>query len=207
MNPGQAERQVVYRDPRELKPDPNNARKHSPEQLLQIRRSIDEFTFTSPVLLRENDVVGAGNGRWEAALLDPPLALIPTITISDLTEDQWRAYAIADNKIGLNSTWDEDLLRAEVAALADEGVDLGLVGFSDDEIDELLGAALDFEDGVKGALSAEAEFEPAGTNLVLGAYRVSITRQEYEAWLDGVRLSAGFEKADILAEMRRRMGV
>lgn len=151
MKPGQAERQVVYRDPRELKPDPNNARKHSPEQLLQIRRSIDEFTFTSPVLLRESDVVGAGNGRWEAALLDPPLALIPTITISDLTEDQWRAYAIADNKIGLNSTWDHETLRAELEALGEVELDLGVLGFSEQE---LSGIFLDQEIGENDA-SAE----------------------------------------------------
>lgn len=129
---------IVYRKPGDLKPDPRNARTHSPEQIAQIRRSIDEFGFTNPVLLREDGTIGAGHGRQAAALLEPALPNIPTIALTGLSEAQWRAYAVADNKLALNSTWNEDILRAELEALGATEIDLDILGFDESEIAKLL---------------------------------------------------------------------
>jgi hypothetical protein len=129
---------VVYRDPNELKEDPRNSRSHSAGQVLQIRRSIDEFGFTNPVLLKgDGKTVGAGNGRLRAALLGPALKAIPTVTLAGLTDDQWRAYAIADNQIALNAGWNIETLQAELTHLAAVGLDLSLAGLDPLQLSEL----------------------------------------------------------------------
>jgi len=132
--------EVVYRDPFDLKPDPRNARTHSPEQIEQLRASIREFGFTNPVLLRPDGMIGAGHGRVEAAKAEK-LNVVPTCVVEGLTTDQWRAYVLADNRLALNAGWDEDLLRAELAALAELEVDLSRLGFDDGELDRLLDQA------------------------------------------------------------------
>lgn len=126
--------EIVYRDPFDLKADPRNARTHSPEQIEQLRASIREFGFTNPVLLRPNGMIGAGHGRVEAAKAEK-LALVPTCVVEGLTEKQWRAYVLADNRLALNAGWDEDILRQELEALAD--FDLGSLGFDDAELADL----------------------------------------------------------------------
>ena len=128
---------IVYRAPGDLKPDPRNARTHSPDQVAQLRASIREFGFTNPVLLRPDGMIGAGHGRVEAAKAEG-LAEIPTVTIEGLTDDQWRAYVLADNKLALNAGWDVDLLAAELRALEGGTADLTLTGFSQTELDDLL---------------------------------------------------------------------
>ncbi len=124
--------QVVMRPVDQLAKNPRNARLHSESQIQEIRNSILEFGWTVPILIDENDVVLAGHGRLEAARR-LEVEEVPTITVSHLTETQKKAYALADNKIALNSEWDEVLLAEELAALAEEGFDLALAGFSDYE--------------------------------------------------------------------------
>lgn len=127
--------EVVYRDPAELSGYDRNARTHSPEQLRQIRRSMEEFGVYNPLLLRDDEkTIGAGHGRQGAALLKPALERVPTITLRGLTDDQWRALVIADNKLAENAGWDEALLRLELGELQADGFDLSLVGFSSLEL-------------------------------------------------------------------------
>jgi site-specific DNA-methyltransferase (adenine-specific) len=121
-----------------LIPYARNSRTHSPEQTAQIAASILEFGFTNPVLVgADNDII-AGHGRVLAAR-KLGLVEVPCIRLGHLTEAQKRAYVIADNKLALNSGWDEELLKIELAGLRDEdGFDLGLTGFSEDELAALL---------------------------------------------------------------------
>lgn len=123
--------EIVYRPIKSLKGYSRNARTHSAEQVTQIRRSINEFTWTNPILLKDDNVtVGAGHGRLAAALLPPVIEMVPTITLHGLSDDQWKAYVLADNQIALNAGWDLDLLRGELADLKGLGFDLSLTGFS-----------------------------------------------------------------------------
>jgi ParB-like chromosome segregation protein Spo0J len=131
---------VEYRPTGSLRAYERNARTHSEAQVRQIRASIDEFGFNNPILLKDDGVtIGAGHGRWAAAQLDPPLAEVPTITLPGLTERQWRAYVIADNKLALNAGWDEDLLRTEVAELLECDIGAELMGFDERELEQLMG--------------------------------------------------------------------
>lgn len=125
--------EVVYRALDAIRPDPKNARKHPAGQIEELRVSIRKFGFTNPILLRPNGMIGAGGGRYEAAKLEL-LKEVPTITLH-LTEKQWRAYALADNKIPLGAQWDTDILRAELDGLKMMDVDTGGLGFESFEAD------------------------------------------------------------------------
>jgi ParB-like chromosome segregation protein Spo0J len=82
----------------ELIPYSRNPRTHSEEQIAQIAASIREFGFTNPILLDSKKGIIAGHGRLAAAKkLD--LKIVPCIDLSHLTEEQKRAYIIADNKL------------------------------------------------------------------------------------------------------------
>jgi len=120
-----------------LIPYANNSRTHSDEQVAQIAASIREFGFTNPVLIDAEDGIIAGHGRVLAAR-KLSLEQVPCIRLGHLTEAQRRAYVIADNKLALNAGWDEALLRVEIESLKDMDFDLGLTGFSENEIAALL---------------------------------------------------------------------
>ena len=120
-----------------LVPYDKNPRTHSPEQVSQIAASIAEFGFLNPILDDTAAGIIAGHGRLQAAK-QLGLAHVPVVVLDHLTEAQKRAYIIADNKLALNAGWDEDLLRAEMAALVAEDFDLPVIGFSDDELAALL---------------------------------------------------------------------
>lgn len=123
-----------------LTPYPQNARTHSRKQLRQIADSIEEFGFTNPVLIDDDDMILAGHGRVEAAKL-LGMSEVPCVRLSSMTEAQKRAYVIADNKLALNAGWDEDLLAEELGALlADDTIefDVELTGFTITEIDSLI---------------------------------------------------------------------
>lgn len=135
-----------------LKPSERNARTHGPEQVEQVKRSIEEFGFTNPVVIDSGTVV-AGHCRRLAALaiyaeggriyLPPgrarggaqlPPGTVPTLDCSGWSEAQRRAYLIADNKLSDNSTWDSMTLAAEVAALEALAFDTELLGFDPKDI-------------------------------------------------------------------------
>ena len=120
-----------------LVPYARNARTHSPEQVAQIAGSIREFGFTNPVLIDETGGIIAGHGRVLAAQ-KLGLDAVPCIVLAHLTKTQRRAYALADNKIALNSGWDDELLRLEIADLKLDGFDLDLTGFNELELGALL---------------------------------------------------------------------
>ena len=120
-----------------LVPYARNARTHSPAQVAQIAASIQEFGFTNPVLVDQDDGIIAGHGRVMAAQ-QLGLAEVPCIRLAHLSDAQKRAYILADNKLALNAGWDEAMLASELQALADEGFEMELIGFDDDEIEALL---------------------------------------------------------------------
>jgi ParB-like chromosome segregation protein Spo0J len=117
-----------------------NARTHSEGQVAEIAASIREWGWTMPVLVDEAGGIIAGHGRVLAAQL-LGLTEVPVMVARGWTEAQRRAYLIADNKLGLNSGWDDALLVLEMTDLKAMGFDLGLTGFADGEIQELFGRA------------------------------------------------------------------
>ena len=117
----------------DLVPYARNSRTHDDAQVAQIAASIREFGFTNPVLIDAQGGIIAGHGRVLAAR-KLKLEQVPCIMLDHLTDTQRRAYVIADNKLALNSGWDEELLKLELSDLNDEGFDLDLTGFTSEEI-------------------------------------------------------------------------
>lgn len=117
---------IVMRAPEELKPWPNNPRIHSEKQITKLMASISKFTFTSPVVIDEEDTIMSGHGRVEAAKrLKMPT--IPVRIISGLTKKQKRTYVIADNRLAEISKWDKTLLKSEIELLiSDEAIDVDI---------------------------------------------------------------------------------
>lgn len=135
---------VVMRRADALMPYAANARTHSPEQVAQIARSIEEFGFVNPVLVDSDGGIIAGHGRVLAAQsLD--MAEVPTLDVHWLTPAQRRAYVLADNQLALNAGWDEQLLRTELGALNLDGFDLGVIGFDEDTLARMLEGVPQFE--------------------------------------------------------------
>ena len=126
---------IVYRDPRSLKGYPRNSRLHTKEQILAIGRSIREFGFVNPVLLKDdNTTIGAGHARVLAAIAEG-LDKVPTVSLKGLSDAQWRAYIIADNALAeKGSSWSPEMLKFEFGELKSLDFDLTLTGFSLDEI-------------------------------------------------------------------------
>ena len=117
----------------DLHPYERNARTHSAEQVQRIADSIKEFGFVNPVLIDGNGMIIAGHGRVLAAK-QLGMTEVPCIYVEDLTDEQKRAYILADNKLAEQAGWDEELLRTELDALNDSGFDISLAGFSMDDI-------------------------------------------------------------------------
>ena len=120
----------------ELIPYENNAKIHGPEQIEQLRRSLREFGFVSPVLIDEDKNLIAGHGRVEAARAEGMIE-VPYVTVSDLTEAQWRAYIIADNRLTEAGVWDAGRLKLEMQELQALEFDTDLTGFVMDEIETI----------------------------------------------------------------------
>lgn len=153
---------VEYKKIKELIPYCNNSRTHSDEQVLQIASSIKEFGFTNPVLIDGQGGIIAGHGRVMAAK-KLGLAEVPCIVLDGLSEAQKKAYIIADNKLALNSGWDEELLRVEFAELTDLGFDLALTGF---EVAELQNIFLESE-------KIESEKDSSAKEIDVDSYEMS----------------------------------
>src|SRR5262245_59370093 len=116
-----------------LIPYARNARTHSEAQIAQIAASIVEFGFTNPILVDSTDGILAGHGRLLAAR-KLKLDLVPVVILDHLTENQKRAYILADNKLAENAGWDDEMLRLELEALNQDGFNLQMIGFSDEEL-------------------------------------------------------------------------
>ena len=130
-----------------------NARTHSEEQIAKVAASILEFGFTNPILVDGNDGIIAGHCRLTAAR-KINLDNVPVVVLDHLSDAQRRAYILADNKLALDSGWDEDLLSAELERLQEDEFDLDVIGFSDEELSDLL------EDYAEGSASTEGLTDP-----------------------------------------------
>ena len=130
-----------------LIPFNRNARVHSDEAISRLISIIETLGWTNPILA-DGDGIVAGHKRHLAALaiygkggtirlpnghpLEP--GFVPVIDVSGWSEEQRRAYVLADNQTTLESHWDGDLLRLELEWLSETGIDMGLTGFDGDAL-------------------------------------------------------------------------
>lgn len=153
---------IEYRDPETLRRNPKNAKDHPPEQIEALAKAFQQFGMNSPIALKDDgEEIGAGHARLDAALLllsrgekiarSPDGRSIPTMIVPGLSEAEWRAYVIADNRLAELGTWNIATLRLELGELQGLGFDIGLTGFTLASLDSL-GAGL--PSGGKGGAGA-----------------------------------------------------
>lgn len=167
-----------------LIPYANNARTHSDEQVDKVAGSINEFGFTNPILVDKQSGIIAGHCRLLAAR-KLGLEEVPVIILDHLTDSQRRAYILADNKLALDAGWDFETLNIEIERLAEESYDVGLTGFSEEELEQLraefeashedsddAGGEPDQEDGYLGGEPKKEPVTLLGDLWKLGQHRL-----------------------------------
>lgn len=125
------EMKIVYKKVADIIPYENNPR-HNENAVDYVANSIKEFGFKNPIIIDKNNIIVAGHTRLKAAE-QLKLEEVPCIMVDDLTEDQIKAFRIADNKVAEYSTWDIDKLNIE---LEDINIDMSEFGFDDFNFDE-----------------------------------------------------------------------
>jgi DNA modification methylase len=159
-----------------LIPFARNPRKHSDEQIAQVAGSIKEFGFVNPILVAPDGVIIAGHARLAAAR-KLGRSEVPVIVLPHLSDTQRRAYVIADNRLAMKADDDLELLRGLLEELRDEDFNLGIIGFSADELVEIFqdvtgggGPGLVDEDAVPEPL--EQPVAVRGDLWILGNHRL-----------------------------------
>ena len=157
-----------------IKPYENNAKLHPPEQIEQIKRSIQEFGNNDPIAIDENGVIIEGHGRYEAL---KQLGFDEIIRLSHLTEQQKKAYILAHNKLTMNTGFDFDVLNLELDNIIEfDMTDFGFEiayevpnlcdSFIDDLLEKELGQREIEQDSFKMTLIFPLEYKTAAENYL-----------------------------------------
>ena len=167
------ELKIIYKKTAELLPYARNARTHSDSQVAQLAASIKEFGFNNPVAIDTDGMILCGHGRVMAAQrlgLDE----VPTVCLSHLSELQKKAYILADNKLALNAGWDNDMLKIEFEDLKSSDFNLDLIGFSNEELDEIMNQdeEPEVEDDDYNVMVPEEPKAKLGEIYILGKHRL-----------------------------------
>ncbi|MGB8028327.1 MAG: site-specific DNA-methyltransferase [Terracidiphilus sp.] len=192
--------EVTYLPTTSLKPHPQNPRVHSEKQVHQIAQSIEAFGFNIPILVDVRQNVVAGHGRLLAAR-KLGWNTVPVIKLNHLSESQYKAFLIADNRLTANSSWDERLLGEQLKALSELELDFDLevTGFETAEIDVLIdGLETINEPDPDDRLPAieTSAVSATGDLWQLGKHRVlcgdSLILENYDRLMDGARADLVF---------------
>lgn len=157
-----------------------------------VARSISSFGFNVPILCDQNNKIIAGHTRWKAATQIGMLT-VPVIRLQ-MTDAQRCAFAVADNKTAEIADWNLPLLREVIVELQSEDVDIGSIGFSDEELRNLMNDGEAEEDSLP-EVGAEARTRP-GEMIALGAHRLmcgdSKDSQSIERLTEGAQMDHVF---------------
>ena len=198
MKPCTSELSISYQPVSNLKSNPANARTHSKHQVRQITNSIKQFGFTNAILVDKDNMVIAGHGRLEAAKV-LRIAQVPTVLLENLSPDQLRAYALADNRLAEKAGCDPSILAIELQHLTiDADFDATITGFEIPEIDLILSAPSDKSDphdSFEVSDTPEATAQP-GSLWQLGRHRIlcasSLEQSSYSRLLGTKRAGVVF---------------
>lgn len=142
----------------EIKPYEKNPRRND-EAVKYVAESIRQFGFKVPVVIDKDNVIVCGHTRYKAAK-KLKYKTVPCIMADDLTDEQIKAYRLADNKVSEKAEWDTDLLNFELGELSFTDIDMSDFGFDLD---------LDFDEEPKEVVDDDFEEElPAEPKAKLG---------------------------------------
>lgn len=171
--------EIVEKKISELYPYERNPRKNG-DAVKYVINSIKEFGFKVPIVVDKDGVIVAGHTRFKAAR-KMGLESVPCIVADDLTDEQIKAFRLADNKVGEMAEWDADMLSAELEGIFD--IDMLDFGFEPGDEDGAEDDEGNFEDngfnyenqyGVTVILESEAEQEECYNKLVEMGYTCKV---------------------------------
>lgn len=128
-----AEIKAVEMNLADLVPYENNPRRNE-KAVEAVKNSIKQFGFKNPIIVDENNVIISGHTRRLAAM-ELGIETVPVVVAADLTEEQVRAFRLADNRVASFSYWDEAKLKDEIAGISE--IDLSDFGFKKDKIEDI----------------------------------------------------------------------
>ncbi|MEK9768084.1 MAG: ParB N-terminal domain-containing protein [Betaproteobacteria bacterium] len=112
-----------------------NPRKNT-EAVAKVAGSLKEFGWKQPIVVDGEKVVIAGHTRLLAAQY-LKMEQVPVLVADDLTDNQVKAYRLADNRVAQEAEWDHDLLSLELKDLLDDDFDIALTGFDVGEMESI----------------------------------------------------------------------
>ena len=118
---------IIEKRVKDLKPYEKNPRKND-DAVQYVANSIKEFGFRVPIVIDSDNTIVCGHTRWKASKL-LKMETVPCVIADDLTEEQIKAFRVADNKTSEKSGWDFALLDTELAEI--ETIDMTLLGFDE----------------------------------------------------------------------------
>ena len=128
---------IEIADINSIKPYENNPRKLSEKAIEKVAMSLKEYGFRQPIVVDKDRIIVAGHTRFRASK-KLGLKQVPVSIIDNLTPEQINAYRIADNRTAEESEWDNELLKMEIKELDDKDFKLDLLGFNEDQLNDLL---------------------------------------------------------------------
>jgi len=132
--------QIAHLPLSDITPYTKNPRKNK-KGIVAVKRSIEEFGFTQPIIVNAEKIILCGHTRYEAAK-ELNLEFVPVIIKTDLTPQQERAYRIADNRVTQETYWDKRKLRSEFSELFSDGD--YFTGFTQEEVSNIMSMDLGF---------------------------------------------------------------
>lgn len=204
---------LEYRDISDLKNYDFNPRDNGPA-IESVANSIKTFGFLIPVVVDQDNILIAGHTRVAAAT-SLGMSEVPVVQVGHLSEDEINAFRVIDNKVAELAKWDFDLLAGEISKLQGSGLTLTDFGYTREELDCLTDVVADDCMNTEGLVDVEARERlrraerraPATARFVLGELVFFIPATEYREWVNGVRTLNDYNEQDIIADLKRRLGI
>ena len=153
--------EIVWKQIEEVTPYDNNPRKND-EAVPYVARSIERFGWKQPLVIDENGVIVCGHTRYKAAI-SLGLEKVPCVVANDLSEEEIKAYRLADNKVGELAIWDFEKQAIELEELED--IDMQDFGFfvvgDEDDLESI------FDDEQEPKKETEKEQEPESYKVIV----------------------------------------
>jgi len=190
--------QIIEKKTSELKPYERNPRIND-DAVKYVANSIKEFGWKVPIVIDQDNVIVAGHTRWKAAKR-LKMKTVPCIVADDLTEEQIRAFRLADNKTAEFATWDLPMLDLELS-----GIDLDMEEFGFEPLGDVLPKEV-----VEDDFNIEPPAEPKakyGDIYILGNHRLmcgdSTKPEDVKCLLGGGQSQHGFYRSSLWGKRKR----